>query len=288
MSLALTDRQKNELNVAILEYMLAQGEKFAESANVFKKEGSITSPIDANKGLLEKKWISVIRLQKRVMDLEAKIEMLQQQKSLGTNGSVQYDENSFKDSKLLPKAPAKCSLSGHRAPITAVACHPLYSLVASSSEDSTIKLWDHETMQYERTLKGHTGIVTGISFDMKGSLLASCAADLTAKLWDMATYACVKTLKGHDHTVSSIKFVPSGDQVLTCSRDTTVKLWEVSTGYCIRTYSGHTDWVKCISVSIDGMYVASSGSDMTIKIWIISTGQIVQVCKTILFKYFML
>lgn len=35
-------------------------------------------------------------------------------------------------------------------------CNHLYchSVFASSSEDTTIKLWDYETVQYERTLKG--------------------------------------------------------------------------------------------------------------------------------------
>ena len=32
----------------------------------------------------------------------------------------------------------------------------VYNLVASGSEDSTIKIWDYEAGQYERTLKGKT------------------------------------------------------------------------------------------------------------------------------------
>ena len=53
-------------------------------------------------------------------------------------------------------------------------CHcvlPLYSLVLSSSEDATIKVWDYESGDFERTLKGHTDAVQDITFDHTGKLL---------------------------------------------------------------------------------------------------------------------
>ena len=37
--------------------------------------------------------------------------------------------------------------------------HPTYSLMISASEDATVKVWDFETGDYERTLKGHTDSV---------------------------------------------------------------------------------------------------------------------------------
>lgn len=275
MSLSLTDRQRADLNCAILDYLICQGDKFAESVQIFKKESGIDSLSEQGKAMLEKKWTSVIRLQKRVMDLEAKVESLQSIK--GGDGTVfrEIGENS----KALPKAPAKFSLSGHRGPITAVACHPKYTLIASSSEDSSIKIWDHESGQYEATMKGHTGVVTGLSFDPQGKLLASSANDMCAKLWDMSNYSCIKTLKGHDHTVSAVKFLPSGDHLFTCSRDETIKYWDVTTGYCLKTYNGHSDWVKCLSISLDGLYLASGGFDNNVIIWAIGSGQMVQTLR---------
>ncbi len=269
------------MNNAIFDYLVSQGDKFANSAEIFKKEASIVEIVDAGKGLLEKKWTSVIRLQKRVMELEGKVESMQK---LGTHAPSGSESNltassvASGPSKALPKPPAKATLTGHRQPVTTVACHPVYSLFASGAEDSTIRIWDHETSQCEKSLKGHTGAVTGVAFDSRGQLLASCSVDMSAKIWDTNTWTCTKTLKGHDHTLSGIKFLPSSDQLLTCSRDCTVKCWEVATGYCTRTFSGHhSDWVKCISVSLDGQFLSSAGNDQTIVIWQLATGQAVQV-----------
>lgn len=64
----------------------------------------------------------------------------------------------------LPKEPEKYTMEGHRGNITKVAMHPMYSFVASASEDATIRLWDFEQGEHERTLKGHAGMVKFLAF----------------------------------------------------------------------------------------------------------------------------
>ena len=71
--------------------------------------------------------------------------------------------------------------------------------MVSSSEDATIKVWDYETGDFERTLKGHTDAVQDLGFDHTGKFLASCSADLTIRLWDFQGFECIKTLHGELH-----------------------------------------------------------------------------------------
>lgn len=47
----------------------------------------------------------------------------------------------------------------------------MFSCLVTSSEDATIKVWDFETGEYERTLKGHTDSVQDIAFDAQGKVL---------------------------------------------------------------------------------------------------------------------
>lgn len=282
-SFSLTDRQKNELNIAIFEYLVSHGDRFKETSEMFRQEAAISLDVEVGKGVLEKKWTSVIRLQKRLLELEAKVEQLQQHRNISaevpSSSQLATDENNENRLKI-PRPPAKGCLSGHRAAITSVATHPIFSMIASASEDTTIRLWDHETNQYERTLKGHTGAVTFVSFDYKGLRLASSSTDTTIKLWDLNSFLCIKTFKGHEHTVSQVKFLLIGAEegLLSCSRDNSVKLWNLNSGYCIRTLLGHSDWVKAISVGLDGKLLASGGHDQTILIWSAQDGGLVQVC----------
>lgn len=51
--------------------------------------------------------------------------------------------------------------------------HPVFSVFASASEDATIKIWDFETGDFERTLKGHTDSVQDVAFDSNGKMLGN-------------------------------------------------------------------------------------------------------------------
>jgi platelet-activating factor acetylhydrolase IB subunit alpha len=260
-SMVLTEKQKKELNEAILDYLSSEGEPFKQAAAAFKEGANITEVPAASHGLLEKKWMSIVRLQKKIMDLEGQLAAKQ-------SGATDISKMTSTDCRIIPKGPAAGNLLGHRSSVTCIAAHPQFSLLASGSEDSTIKIWDFETMQYERTLKGHTGPVTGLAFDTLGRYLCSSSVDTSAKIWDMKTFVCTATLRGHDHSLSAIVVMPpAGDFVLTCSRDNLIKAWEVSTGYCTKTYTGHTEWVKTIAVTANGEYLASGGVDQNILIW---------------------
>jgi len=261
MKMVLSQRQREELNKAIADYMLSNG--YNEALDAFKRETDMPGDVDKKyTGLLEKKWTSVIRLQKKVNELEAK---LSEQEKEFISGAPTREKRT--PSEWIPRPPEKYSLAGHRAPVIRVLFHPIFSVMISASEDATLKVWDFETGDYERTLKGHTDSVQDMAFDNAGKLLVSCAADMSIKLWDFTTYECTKTLMGHDHNVSSVAFVPTGDYILSASRDKTIKMWEVATGYCVKTYTGHREWVRMVRVIPDGSLFASCSNDQTVRIW---------------------
>nr|CAD7417354.1 unnamed protein product [Timema poppensis] len=260
MRMVLSQRQREELNKAIADYLSSNGYK--DALEVFKKEADMPGDVEIKySGLLEKKWTSVIRLQKKVMELESKVSVAEKEFIEGAP-----TRNKRTPSEWIPRPPEKFCLLGHRAPITRVVFHPVFSLMVSSSEDASIRVWDFETGEYEKSLKGHTDAVQDISFDHTGKMLASCSADLTIKLWDFQTYECIKTLHGHDHNVSSVSFMPGGDYLVSSSRDKTIKMWEVATGYCVKTYLGHRDWVRMVRVYHDGTLIASCSNDQTVRL----------------------
>jgi len=256
--MVLTNKQKEELHKAILDYLRTSG--LTSSADALQNETQLEDLDPKKTGLLEKKWTSVIRLQRKVLDLEAKVQQLQEE----VGSKPQRNKGAGEE---LPRPPEAYTLTGHRDNITSIKFHPVYSIIASASQDATIKVWDFESGEFERTLKGHTDFVQCIDFDQNGTQLVSCSADLTIKIWDFSTYECTKTLHGHDHNISCVAFFPSGDYIASGSRDKTIKIWEVATGYCTRTLRGHDEWVRDLIISPDNSLIASCGHDKTVRLW---------------------
>jgi len=265
--MVLTTSQQLELNKAIKEYLKTNG--YSNTLETFQDEANL--PTESEKkhvGLLERKWITIIKMSKKIQQLEAQLHEVQHEARdrLGNPGKRDPSE-------WIPRTPQRCELSGHRRSITRVIFHPVYNNVVSASEDTTIKVWDYETGDFERTLKGHTDTVQDISFDAKGKVLASCSADLTIKIWDFVEFECTKTLKGHDHNVSSVAFMNDGDHIISASRDKTIRLWELTTGYCIKTFHGHEEWVRMVRPTLDGSLIASCSNDQTVRVWSVNSGE---------------
>ncbi len=65
MKMVLSQRQREELNKAIAEYLQSNG--YNDALDALKREADMPGDVDKKyAGLLEKKWTSVIRLQKKV------------------------------------------------------------------------------------------------------------------------------------------------------------------------------------------------------------------------------
>lgn len=263
----LSEKQQADLNAAVLDYLKEKG--CEEAAAAFATEASVPEAAEgAPVGLLEKKWTAIVRLQKKVLELEAKLADAEETIKAPVKLGGAKDRGSW-----LPRPPAKAELTGHRLPVTCVLFHPVFSVFCSGSEDASIKIWDYETGEYEKTLKGHTSTVQDLAFDEKGDFLASCSADMTIRLWNFTEFECTKVLRGHDHNISSIDFAAGGNFVVSASRDRSIRVWEVSTGYNQKTLQGHDDWVRSAKVSPDGDLIASCGNDQSCRVWSYATGK---------------
>ncbi|MEG4486364.1 WD40 repeat domain-containing protein [Microcoleus sp. D2_18a_B4] len=170
------------------------------------------------------------------------------------------------------KVAAPNTLGGHANRVNAVSFSPNGKLLATSSDDKTVKLWDTTTGKQINTLTGHTNRVLAVSFSPNGKLLATSSDDKTVKLWNTTTGKQIKTLTGHTNRVLAVSFSPDGKRLATGSADNTVKLWD-TTGKEINTLTGHTDWVWAVSFSPNGKLLVTGSEDNTVKLWDTTIGK---------------
>ncbi|KAL2835372.1 putative wd40 protein [Aspergillus pseudoustus] len=164
------------------------------------------------------------------------------------------------------------TLEGHSNSVQSVAFSRDGQLLASGSDDETIKLWDSATGTLKHTLEGHSNLVRSVAFSRDGQLLASGSDDETIKLWDPATGTLKHTLEGHSNSVWSVAFSRDGQLLASGSTDTTIKLWDPATSTLKHTLEGHSNLVRSVAFSRDGQLLASGSNDTTIKLWDPATG----------------
>jgi TIR domain/WD domain, G-beta repeat len=159
------------------------------------------------------------------------------------------------------------TLSGHDGYVLSVAFSSDGALLASSSGDKTVKLWNPTNHQEIATLNGHDIWVRSVAFSSDGTLLASAGgADQTVRLWNPRSAEPITTLRGHDEEVWSVAFSPDGTVLASGSTDGTVRLWELETYRKISTLSG-AGLVRSVAFSPDGELLATGSEDNMVRLW---------------------
>ena len=84
-------------------------------------------------------------------------------------------------------------------------------LLASASDDKTVRLWDPATGASRGTLEGHSHWVSAVVFSPDGGLLASASYDNTVKLWDIKTGTIIQQIE-HSYN-GCLSFNQDGSQL---------------------------------------------------------------------------
>lgn len=168
------------------------------------------------------------------------------------------------------------TLEGHEDAVLSVAFDPTGRMLASGSNDNTIRLWEASSGKLLRTLEGHENSVWCAAFDSSGQVLASGGRDRIVKLWEVASGELIRTFNRHENSVAMVAFDASGLVIASGSFDTTVKLWEVASGRLIRNLEGHKDIIYSVAFDPTGQTLASGGSDTTVKLWEVASGRLIR------------
>jgi dynein assembly factor with WDR repeat domains 1 len=142
-------------------------------------------------------------------------------------------------------------------------------IIATASDDQTVKLWDSKTGIAVSSLVKHTASVYGVCSQPlggKSSVIASCGFDRAIVLWDIRSSKAIHQLLGHEDDIIGVSFSPGGTQLASGSDDRTCRLWDVRQMKCMASIDVNSA-VKRVSFSPTGSNILTSCVDFSIKIW---------------------
>ena len=126
------------------------------------------------------------------------------------------------------------TLSGHTGNV-----HDLVvissDLIASSSSDFSVRIWNLTTNTQKFLLNSHTNAAYTLKF-VYFDIIASGSWDNTIKLWNITNGTLIRTLSNHTNLIwYSLGVLNNGQSLVSGSNDLTIKIWNWRTGECLNT-----------------------------------------------------
>ena len=167
--------------------------------------------------------------------------------------------------------------SGHKGAITDLAINPLGDMIASSSEDQTVRLWTNTVRGNSKILKCHPSPIRSVDFSSTGNFLMTGANDKTIKIFELyPKNKFLSSYKGHSNWVRCARFSPDNRLIGSCGDDNAVIIFDVEQKSVKYRFLDHSSHVNSCRFSPDGTIIASAGNDGKIKLFDIRMGRLIQ------------
>jgi WD40 repeat protein/serine/threonine protein kinase len=166
------------------------------------------------------------------------------------------------------------SFTGHDGDVNGVAFSGDGSMLATTGDDGTAKVWDPESGRRLGSVQGLEGLVTGPSFSPDGSLAAAAwHLEGTVRVWDVATSRIVHQVDAVSEA-SRTAFSPDGKRLAIAGDAEVGVVVDVRSGKEVLWLEGHEDNLEDVDWSPDGRWIATSSPDATVGIWDGRTGDL--------------
>jgi WD40 repeat protein len=173
-----------------------------------------------------------------------------------TNFTICTRTNS--DGELPPRL-----LQGHTASIESAIFSQPDEILASSSWDLTIRIWNIMDGACLRILRGHEECVKGLAFTHDHKTIASASLDKTVRLWDISSGDCLEVIP-HASGVQLVAFSNDQQMLASLSEIQIIVTWDVCQRKFGNTLVGST--YRKFRLTSHGKYIVTDRDSLAVDI----------------------
>ncbi|ETO34475.1 WD-40 repeat protein [Reticulomyxa filosa] len=139
--------------------------------------------------------------------------------------------------------------------------------ICSGSYDTTICMWDIETVKQFMVFKGHENWISDVKYgpnelgiNYGANTILSGSDDNSVRLWDIRSSRQIQVFNGHKNIVTAVEYSPfivnnvkvggSSNVICSGSLDNTIRFWDIRSSkkelYVMKRYDKEDDGIKCI------------------------------------------
>ena len=171
-------------------------------------------------------------------------------------------------------------LRGHKGEIGRISWSPDGKMLASPSDDRTIRFWDATTGKVLTYIRYSSGWINCVSWSPDGKRIAAACEDGTVSVYNVlyddvgkvSSCTLLWSKKEHFKEVSSVSWSPDGTRIASGSQDGYVVIWNSQDGatkkWTLRQAGFlYWGWVNCVVWARQGQIVIGGTGAGTIVLW---------------------
>ncbi|XP_022761919.1 transcriptional corepressor LEUNIG_HOMOLOG-like isoform X2 [Durio zibethinus] len=165
----------------------------------------------------------------------------------------------------------ECTPEEHTHIITDIRFRPNSTQLATSSFDTTVRVWDAAQPSYcIWKYTGHTAKVMSLDFHpKKNELFCSCDGNSEIHFCNISQFSCIHISKGGS---TNVRFQPRVGQLLAAAADNVVSIFDVETDRRTHLLQGHNTEVHSVCWDKNGDILASVSQE-SVRVWSLASGE---------------
>jgi WD40 repeat protein/serine/threonine protein kinase len=168
--------------------------------------------------------------------------------------------------------PLRATLHGQDGPFLSVAFAPDRPLLATGSDNGSLRFWDAATGAARGDSPRQSSAVMALAFAHSGKFLISGDADGTVSQWDVATGQKGPALPHHNGSARRLALAPDDHTLAVAGGSQGVELWDLDQRSVRLTLPGRSGTVFAVAFAPDGQTLATGDANGMIHLWDPVTG----------------
>jgi len=164
------------------------------------------------------------------------------------------------------------SFEAHLAPVTAIKYSRDGGLLASGSNDHSVRIWD-STYKLIKVLEGHNGNINTLLFDYSRKFLFSGSDDRNIVIWEVESGKKLRIINTTSSVNAMVLNPQDNRQLIIAGAEPRIRAISLQNNTIASTFDGHTDIVNAIDINKSGTIMISGSNDKSARLWDLKTGK---------------